>query len=72
LIRFIVQGFAGGGLSPVFATSFSTVTVVVPPGVVTFVSSVVDAFSAQPNTLTDNRPSITTELKIRFMFRPFI
>jgi hypothetical protein len=37
-----------GGLSPVFFTSLSVVTVVVPPGVEIFDSVFVSVFSAQP------------------------
>ena len=38
----VTMGGVAGGLSPVFLTSFSVVTVVVPPGVDIFVSVLVD------------------------------
>jgi hypothetical protein len=62
---------AGGGLSPVCLTSFSVVTVVVPPGVVIFVSCLVDAVFEHPTNPMDTSPTNTIAAIIRFIFNTF-
>jgi len=65
------QGFSDGGLSPVFSTSFSMVTVVVPPGVETFTSLVVDDFSVHPTAPSENKLRTKTDANNCFMFLLF-
>jgi len=62
---------AGGGLSPVCLTSFSVVIVVVPPGVVIFVSCLVDAVFEHPVNAIDARPTIKIAAIMRFIFNTF-
>lgn len=62
---------AGGGLSPVCLTSFSVVIVVVPPGVVIFVSCLVDAVFEHPTNPMDTSPTITIAAIMRFIFNTF-
>jgi hypothetical protein len=64
-------GYSVGGLSPVFVTSFSTVTVVVPPGVETFTSLEVDDFSEHPTAPSESKLSTKTEAKNCFIFLLF-
>lgn len=57
-----------GGFLPVFLTSFSIVTVVVPPGVVIFVSCFVEAFfSEQPIAPIENRLAISRAMVVYFI-----
>ena len=61
---------AGGGFSPVVLTSFSVVVVVEPPGVVTVVSVLVDAFSPHPTTLRPSRTKPKANNFAHFMRAP--
>ncbi len=65
-------GLVAGGLSPVFLTSFSVVTFVVPPGVDIFVSLFVDAVSAQPTMPSEITPRPMIDATMRFMFKSFV
>ena len=61
-----------GGFLPVFVTSVSVVIFVVPPGVATVVSCLLDAvFSAQPAKPIDTRLAIRIAVNMRFIFKPF-
>jgi hypothetical protein len=62
---------AGGGLSPVCLISFSVVIVVVPPGVVIFVSCVVDAVFEHPTKPMDTRLTTKIAAIMRFIFKTF-
>jgi hypothetical protein len=66
---FVNYGLPGGGLSPVFLTSFSVVTVVVPPGVEIFVSCLmVDLVSPlQPSKPTVRKLTIIVIANMRFI-----
>ena len=69
----MVQGVAVGGLSPVVFTSFSVVIVVVPPGVVIFVSCLAEDFfvSVHPMMPTDVNPAISIAEIMHFISNNF-
>ena len=58
---------ASGGFLPVFLISTSVVVVVVPPGVVIFVSFLADSFSAHPISPIEHAPKMIAAAMTRFM-----
>lgn len=68
-----VQGLVAGGSSPVVLTSFSTVIVVVPPGVEIFVSCLVDdlVWSLHPAMPIETKLAIRVAVIIRFILNTF-
>jgi hypothetical protein len=63
---------SAGRLSPVVLTSFSVVTVVVPPGVETFDSVLVVAVSEHPTHMSENMLRTSSDAKMRFMENLFL